>query len=443
MLNPRSNSLLHSRSRSASHAALPTRRQALQVGALGAVGLSLSGYLRQAAAGEVRPAKGKSAIVIWLGGGPPHLDMFDMKPDAPDEFRGEFHPRPTNVPGVQICEHLPQLAACADKYAILNGVSHTLAGHELGTTYLSTGNRPLPSLAYPGYGAVVSKELPGDQQLPHFVAVPSTPQTAGYLGVPSAPLSTNDTPRRGQPFGVRGISLSSGLTIDAFEQRQKLLQSIDTEFDSLAGENSLVDGLDRFDEQAFAVIRSEKARTAFDVSQENPETAAAFGDSRFGQSCLLAARLVEAGVRFVTVSFSGWDTHTGNFKKAKESLLPAFDQGLAALLNTLSERGLLESTSVLTTGEFGRTPKINARAGRDHWPRAFSVLMAGAGVQGGQVLGQSDAHGKGPAGEPITPEQIGASFYSSLGIDYQKEYHTQTGRPVMIVRSGSLVPGLF
>ena len=419
-----------------------TRRDALKVGLLGAVGLNLGDYLRTLAAEPVNEAP-RSAIVIWLGGGPPHLDMFDMKPEAPAEIRGEFKPIDTNVSGIRICEHLPKRAACADKYAVLNGVSHPLAGHQLGTDYLSTGNRPVPSLTYPGYGAVVSKELPGADDLPHFVAVPRTPQTAGYLGVRQAPLATGSTPRAGQPFGVRGITLSGGLTVEQFQRRQSLLKRVDTAFGELSAASPLVDGLDRFDQQAYAMISSPRAREAFDTSREPEAVSQAFGSSSFGQSCLLALRLVEAGVRFATVSMTGWDTHSNNFKSSRDKLLPPLDQGLSALLNSLAERGLLETTSVLVTGEFGRTPKINERAGRDHWPRAFSVLMAGAGIRGGQVLGASDDHGAGPAGEPITPEQVAASFYRSLGIDCEKEYHTNTGRPVMIVRQGTVLPGLF
>ena len=419
------------------------RRDVLQAGVLGTLGLTLGDYFRLLKADEEKPKPAKSAIVIWLGGGPPHLDTFDMKPEAPEEIRGEFRPISTNVEGLSICEHLPQLARCADKYAVLRGVSHTLAGHEQGTSFLSTGNRPVPSLTYPGYGAVVSKELEGDPRLPHFVAIPNTPQSAGYLGVRQAPLNTNETPRLGQPFSVRGISLEGGLTVEQFESRTRLLRQVDTAFSELGSKSSLVDGLDQFDREAYSVISSPVAREAFDTHREPEAVANEFGEHRFGQSCLLALRLIEAGVRFATVSFSGWDTHSNNFKKSKESLLPQLDQGLAALLNQLDRRGLLESTSVLVTGEFGRTPKINANAGRDHWPRAFSVLMAGGGIKTGQILGASDDKGMGPDEEPITPEAVAASFYHSLGIDFRKEYHTNTGRPVMIVRAGEVLPGLF
>ncbi|WP_425614383.1 DUF1501 domain-containing protein [Anatilimnocola sp. NA78] len=419
------------------------RRDFLRIGALGSAGLSLASYLRATSAGEVKPAAGKSAIFVYLGGGPPHLDTFDMKPAAPAEFRGEFNPIETNVPGLQICEHLPRLAKCADKFAVVRGITHTLAGHELGTSYVNSGSRPVPSLLYPGYGSVISRELAGAADLPHFVAIPNTPQRAGYLGVRYAPLQTNSTPMAGQPFSVRGISLSGGKTPEQFSKRNVLLEQLDTGLDEFKRSSKLVEGLDRFGQQAFDLISSPRAREAFDVSLEDPKIAEPFGTTKFGQSCLLATRLVEAGVRFATVSFGGWDTHTGNFKKCKESLLPELDQGLAGLFTTLDQKGLLASTTVFVIGEFGRTPKINDKAGRDHWPRAMFALMAGGGIRGGQVLGASDDKGQGPAGDGFTPDQLAASFYHSLGIDFRKEYHTSTGRPVTIVREGSVIPALF
>jgi len=423
-----------------------SRRDFVKVGALGAAaaGLSLSGFLRLAHAGEVKPAaRAKSAIFVFLGGGPSHMDTFDMKPGAPAEFRGEFNPVGSNVAGIQVCEHLPNLAKIADKYAIIRGISHSLAGHELGTEYLNTGSRPVPSIIYPGLGAVVSRELPGAADLPPYVAVPSTPQKAGYLGVRYAPLQTNAVPKAGEAFNVRGISLADGVTVADFERRQGLLAKLDTTFRGFENQSKLVDGMDRFAQQAYDMISSAKARDAFDTGREKPDIAERFGTEKFGMSCLLATRLIDAGVRFVTVTFGGWDTHSGNFRACKEKLLPQLDQGLAALFNTLAERGLLDSTSVYVTGEFGRTPKINDKAGRDHWPRAMFSLLAGGGMRGGQVIGASDDKGMGPAAEAITPDQVAASFYHSLGIDHRKEYHTATGRPVMIVREGSILPALF
>ncbi|HND50901.1 MAG TPA: DUF1501 domain-containing protein [Pirellulaceae bacterium] len=421
------------------------RRDFLRVGACGA-GLSLASYLRMADAGEVKPGKANSVVFINLGGGPSHMDTFDLKPDAPAEYRGTFNPIKTNVEGVEISEHLPKLAKCADKFAILRGVSHTLAAHELGTIYVNSGNRPIPSLEYPSYGAVVTKELESPRELPPFVAIPNSPQRAGFLGVQYAPLNTNAAPQAGKPFSVRGVALANGLTIEEVERRQNLLQDLDKTFASVEKNNQLLSGLDRFSEQAYAIITSKRAREAFDISKESPKFAEPFGSEAFGQSCLLATRLVESGVRFISIQLGGWDTHTENFTKLRTKLLPTLDTGVSALLNGLAEKGLLASTAVMVTGEFGRTPKINSRAaegGRDHYPRCMFMLMAGGGVRGGQVIGASDEKATQPANEAISPDDVAASLYHNLGIDHTKEYHTNTGRPIMIVRDGKVIPKLF
>jgi hypothetical protein len=371
------------------------------------------------------------------------MDTFDMKPDAPSEFRGDFSPIKTNVDGIEICEHLPKLAQVADKFAILRGVSHTLAAHELGTKYMITGNRPLPSLAFPGYGSVVSKERPGPRDLPPFVAIPQTPQSPGYLGVKYAPFQVGALPQPGRPFTVRGLSLQGGITVTDVERRASLARDLDNLFGDFEQSNDLLSGLDQFGEQAFDILRSPRARAAFDITKESPSVVEQFGSSGFGGGCLLATRLIEAGVRFVTVTLGGWDTHQNNFDRLKTTLLPQLDAGLAALFQTLDQRGLLESTSVFVTGEFGRTPKINPRAGRDHWARSMFVLLAGGGMKGGQVIGESNDKGQEPASRAITPDEVAASFYRSLGIDFTKEYHTTSGRPVMIVREGKVIPELF
>ena len=425
------------------------RRDFLKAGVLGTTGLSLASYLRLAEAGEVRGnAPAKSAIFINLNGGPSHMDTFDLKPNAPDEYRGLFNPISTNAPGVEFCEHLPKLAKCADKFAVLRGVSHTLGAHQLGTEYVNTGNRPLPSLEFPGYGSVVTKQaknLPND--LPSFVAVGNnTQQKAGYLGVRYAPLVTGSTPRPGAPYSVRGVSLSNGLTVNEVEKRTGLLRELDTTFAGYEKNNQLLDGLDRFSEQAHAMITSKRAREAFDISKESPAFAAPFGDEAFGMSCLLASRLVEAGVKFVSMSLGGWDTHQNNFDRLENNLLPTLDTGLAALFTGLAQKGLLDSTVVYVTGEFGRTPKLNNRStpgGRDHYPRCMFMLMAGGGVKGGQVVGESDEKATQPLNDAITPDDVAASFYHALGIDHTHEYNTTTGRPVMIVREGTVIDQLF
>jgi hypothetical protein len=422
------------------------RRDFLKVGALGGVGLSLSNYLRLADAGEVKRSGAKAGIFINLAGGPSHMDSFDLKPDAPSEFRGEFNPIDTNVPGIQISEHLPKLAACADRFALLRGVSHTLAAHRLGSEYVQTGTRPLPSLEYPCYGSVVSKELPALPDMPGFVAVPKASQGAGFLGVKYAPLNTGATPKAGRPFTVRGISLGGDLTIEEVEKRKNLLSDLDQTFAGFEEGNQLLEGLDRFGQQAHSIITSPRARRAFDISKESPEFAKMFGTTDFGQSCLLATRLIEAGVRFVTLTLGGWDTHRDNFAKLKDTNLPTLDEGLSGLLLGLETKGLLDSTAVLVTGEFGRTPKINARGpkvGRDHYPRCMFMLTAGGAFRGGQVIGQSDEKAAAPANDGISPDDVAASFYHNLGIDFTKEYHTNSGRPITVVRDGSVIEPLF
>ncbi len=423
-----------------------SRRELFRYGAMGVGGLTLGNYLQLAHAGEVKNAKAQSVIFIELEGGPSHLDTFDLKPNAPKEIRGEFNPIDTNAPGVQISEHLPKLAKCADKFAIIRGVSHSLAAHPLGREYVNTGSRPLPSLQYPGYGSVVSKERPTAKDIPAFVAIPRTNQRPGFLGVEYSPLNTASTPVAGQPYSVRGISLSNAMTLDTIARRQELLNDLDRRFESIEENEQLLGGLDRFSQQAYDMIRSPKARSAFDISKESPEFAKPFGTDPFGQSCLLGLRLVEAGVRFVSTTLGGWDTHIDNFTKLKTQLLPKLDEGLSALLCGLEQRGLLESTLVYVTGEFGRTPKINDRSaegGRDHYSRCMFMLMAGGGVRGGQVVGESDETAAGPKDSGFKPDDVAASLYHAMGIDPMLEYHTETGRPITLVRDGKPISQLF
>jgi uncharacterized protein (DUF1501 family) len=299
---------------------------------------------------------------------------------------------------------------------------------------------------YPGYGAVVTKERPTEGDIPPFVAIPDSRQRPGFLGVKYAPLNTTTTPQPGKPFNVRGISLAGGLTVAEVERRHGLLRDLDRTFAGFESDSQLLDGLDRFNQQAYAIITSKRSRDAFDVSRESPAFAAPFGSKPFGQSCLLATRLIEAGVRFVTVSLGDWDTHQDNFTKLKNNLLPALDEGLAALFVGLEAKGLLASTAVWVTGEFGRTPKINTRSaegGRDHYPRCMFMLMAGGAVRGGQVIGESDDTAAAPTKHACSPGDVAASFYHNLGIDHTKEYLTSNGRPIMIVRDGQVIEKLF
>jgi hypothetical protein len=427
------------------------RRDVLKVGVLGATGITLSNMLRLEASakesGKPVAGKAKSAIFINLPGGPTHMDTFDLKPNAPTEYRGEFNPIATNVPGVEISEHLPYLAKCADKYTIIRGVSHTLAAHALGQEYVVSGNRPLPSIQFPSIGSVVCKELQAPKDIPPFVAVPRTNMAGGFLGVKYNPLNTVSSPTIGRDYTVRGVALNGGdEALAEARRREELLGNLDVAFKGKENTSQLLEGLDEFSEQAYNMVTSDRARNAFNIGKEDSSFGKTFGETSFGASCLLALRLVEAGTRFVTLTYGGWDTHNDNWNRLKTRVLPPFDQGLAALYNGLAERGLLDSTTVMVTGEFGRTPKINSRPpspGRDHYPRCMFMLMAGGGVQGGQVIGESDDKATGPKNEGFTPDDVAASMYHSLGIDHTYEYQTNTGRPIMIVRNGNPIQGLF
>ena len=422
------------------------RAGTLGLGAVALPGMSLPSLLRAEEAGRVLPGGAKRAIFIELNGGPSHIDTFDPKPNASDEVRGAFKPIPTNVPGIQISEHLPKLAQVADKFAILRGVSHTLAAHQLGREYIACGTRPIPSLEYPSYGAVMTRERPGDHDIPNHVAIPKASHGAGFLGIQHAALETKSTPAPDKPFSVRGIALPGNVSIDEVTRRQSLLKKLDRRFASIEKNESLLQGLDRFGEQAYAMITSSRAREAFDISREPESMRKQFADDAFSQSCLLALRLIESDVRFVSLQLGGWDTHQDNFTKLKEQQLPKLDSGLSGLLIGLEQRGLLDSTAVFVTGEFGRTPKINDRSaegGRDHYPRCMFMLMAGGNVRGGQVIGESDDTASGPRHEAITPDDVAASFYRNLGIDPTMEFESETGRPITLVRDGRPIDALF
>ena len=418
------------------------RREMLKVGALG--GLSLSQYFRARANSGERLAK-RSGIFIFLEGGPSHQDTFDLKPNAPAEYRGEFKPISTAVPGIQICELLPRLAKRMKDFAIIRGLSHTLADHGIGKKYLLTGNRPSQTLSYPEYGAVVSKIHPSAFDLPSYVSIDESFVGPGYLGNEFSALTANK-PTYGIPYSVRGISLEDGLTVEKYNSQKKLLDDLDTAFGGFEDLDESVRGLDRFGEQAHDIISSPTTRKAFDLTLEKTADADRFGKHEFGQSLLLASRLIEAGVHFVTVRLRpaefDFDTHTDNFSRLR-ALLPPFDQGLAALIDRLKERGLFGETALMVAGEFGRTPKINAQGGRDHWARAMFALMAGGNVQGGQVIGGTDDHASEPTGTGYSPEDLAATFFQNIGINPQHEFQTNVGRPINLIRDGRPIEQLF
>ena len=419
------------------------RRQMLQVGALGA-GLSLSQYLGlRAAEGQTGPMR--SAIFIFMEGAPSHQDTFDLKPEAPVEVRGEFKPIRTSVGGVEICEHLPLLARRADQYAVIRGITHNVADHGLAKKYLLTGNKASQTVQYPEYGSIVSHEFPSAANLPTYVSIDESFVGPGYLGSQYSPL-TAAKPRHGFPYSVRGVTLEDGLSIAKYRSQKQLRDDLDTAFRGFETLDDQVRGMNRFAEQAFDIISSSQARAAFDLTQERESESDRFGKHEFGQSLLLAARLIEAGVHFVTVRLRpaefDFDTHSDNFPRLRKLLTP-FDRGLAALLARLEEKGRLSSTAILAAGEFGRTPKINPGGGRDHWARAMCAVMAGGDVQGGQVVGASDATAAEPAAEGFSPDDLAASFYRNIGINPKAEFKTNVGRPISLVRDGSPIKQLF
>ncbi len=418
-----------------------SRRQAIKVGVLGC-GLNLGQYLRASHAAETDPDE-RSAVLVFLKGGPSHQDTFDLKPAAPAEYRGEFRPIRTNVPGIEICEHLPRLAKRADRYSLLRGITHNLADHGIGTTYLLTGNRPNPTIKYPMYGCVASHEMDPPAALPSFVSIDRPLEGPGFLGPEYGPLSTGEKPQYGMPFRVRGISLDDALTIQRYRSRAKLANDLDTFYRGLENLDDHVRSLDRFDRKAFELISSPRCRDAMDLTLEPDQEVARFGKHEFGQSLMMTARLIEAGVRFVTVILEDWDTHQNNFDELGGRLLPPFDQGLSAFLERLEQRGRLDSTTVMVTGEFGRTPKVNKKAGRDHWARAMCSMLAGGGIESGQIVGATNAKAEEPIGQGFTPDDLAATFYSAMGIDPTTEFDSNLGRPITLVRDGRPIDSIL
>jgi Protein of unknown function (DUF1501) len=426
-----------------------SRRGFLKAGVLGLTGLTLADTLRlrAARAAEGRPGRDTSVILIWKGGGPSHLDMWDLKPDAPVEYRGEFKPISTNVEGIQIGEHLPLSAKQMDKFTILRSVTHPDSGHESASHYLLTGYRPtndIPAQEMPSYGSITAKVRgPRRPGLPAYLAVPTPPRSssAGYLGVACNPFSVGGDPNADK-FSVRNLTLPNEISLDRLGNRRALLESIDT-FRRETDQTGLMDGLDSFTREAFEMVTGPAARKAFDINAEDAATRALYGRNPLGQSMLLARRLVESGVTFVTVNAGGWDTHANNFEALKSRKLPEFDRAWAALVEDLHRRGLARDTLVLVWGEFGRTPRVNKDAGRDHWPGAQSVVLSGGGFRMGQAVGSTDAKAELPRDRPLTPEDVLATMYHHLGIDTETEFHNEAQRPLKILNGGEPIKELL
>ena len=432
-----------------------TRRDFLRVGAAsaGAIGLTLADLNRLQAADK----KDINCILLFLVGGPSHLDTWDLKPNAPDTVRGPFKPTRTNVPGLDICEHFPLMARVADRYSIVRSVHHKAAPiHETGHQMMQTGYLFRGGQEYPHYGSVLS-QLKGrrPEGLPPFVVLPSPisntgvsvshGQGAAYLGAKHEAFFLRGDPSAAT-FQVGDLT-ATGIDPARLRSRKELLDTIDgaqRAFDATEDSRSR----DNAYEQAFGLLFAEKAKKAFDIHAENDEVRGRYGRNTFGQSCLLARRLVEHGVRLVTVNMFDtvfneitWDCHADggslavNLNDYKETLCPMFDLAYTALLDDLKQRGMLDNTLIVAMGEFGRTPQLNPRGGRDHWPGVWSVLFAGAGVRGGQVVGSSDKTGAEPRDRPVTPAEIAATVYKGLGIDLNTRLPGPDNRPLPIIEA--------
>ncbi|MGE0605491.1 MAG: DUF1501 domain-containing protein [Pirellulales bacterium] len=446
-----------------------TRRRWLQVGGLAASAVAAPGWSR-AAGGQVRPGgKARSCILIYLLGGPPHQDMFDLKPHAPAEIRGPFQPIGTSVAGLQICQHLPRLAALADRYALVRSISHQNNNHTPMIYYTLTG-RPveLPAVDndvsppsprdFPHVGSIVARFKPGSSELPAFISMPecavrsnedniraATPLRggrAGLLGAAFDPLLVNGDPR--QPDAVPQMSLPEDVPRERFQRRRALLAAIESRRPDQLAQS----GFEALRETAVHLTGVAGETGLHSLENEPAETRDLYGRHRFGQSLLLARRFVEAGVPTVAIHFNhmthcdGWDTHAKNFEALEKELLPLVDEGVSGLLTDLHRRGLLDETVVMMYGEFGRTPKINANAGRDHWGACSSALLAGGGIQGGRVIGGSDRDAAWPASQPHDPVDLHATMYHCLGLSPELTLHDQLNRPLAIC-TGRAIAGLL
>jgi hypothetical protein len=413
------------------------------VGVLGALGLTLDDFFRlqsaQACAPEAtKEGKAKAVIHIFLPGGMAHQESFDPKPFAPIEYRGEMGSIPTKIPGVVFNEALKQTAQVADKLAVCRSMTHGEAAHERGTHNMFTGYRPSPAIEFPSFGSVVSHEFGPKNNLPPYVCIPSMPTNyagTGYLSSSFAPFSLGSDPAAGN-FTVQDLTLPGSVDDKRFTARRSMLEAVNQHFTSKEKSDNIA-AMDTFYQHAYSLISSQKAREAFNINAEAAAIRDEYGRNAAGQRMLMARRLVAAGVRFVSLTYGGWDLHS-QIKGGTLGQLPAFDQAFATLIRDLERNGLLDSTLVMVSSEFGRTPKINATAGRDHWPKVFSIVLAGGGIKKGIAYGTSDPTASEPEDDPLTVEDLAMTIYHCIGINGEKKLMSPGNRPIDIVREGKI-----
>jgi len=419
----------------------PTRREALGVGLLAGLGLAdlLALRARAQEAGLPAAPRAKGVIHLYLPGGLAHQETFDPKPHAPAAYRGEVRAIGTKVDGLELSRHLKRLAGVADKLCVVRSMSHREAAHERGAHSMLTGYAPSPAVVYPSLGSVVAHQLGGRRALPPYVCVPNAPDTfagQGYLSTSYAPFGLGSDPA-GRGFGVRDLGATEGVDEARAARRRALREAIDARFDGDVGQADGPAAMAAFFERAYELLDAPEARAAFDLAAEPAKLRDAYGRSQPGQRLLLARRLVEAGARYVTVGAGGWDHHQ-NIERSLARALPPLDQALAALLEDLDARGLLDETLVLVTTEFGRTPKVNPDGGRDHWPGAFSILLAGGGVRRGYVHGRTDATATAVEEDMVRPEDLARTVFTLLGVDPDTELADGT-RPIRLVKGGRVL----
>lgn len=439
-----------------SHFFRPKRRDFLYAGWLGGVGLTLGDWFKiRAMAGEsksdLKEPEATSVIHIYLQGGFPHMDSFDPKPDSPAEYRGILGAIPTSLPGVHFSSHMASTAKVADKLTVVRSMTHTEVDHTRGEHSMFTGYRPSPALVYPSMGSVVSHELGPKSAVPPYIVVPQAGSAylgSGYLSNAYGPFALGGDPAR-PGFKVRDLSLPTGVNDQRFERRKSWKQLVGQHFSDLEQDDKLVT-MDSFYQRAYDLLASSESKDAFRLDGESDETKKLYGFEpwgpvlrpRAGASFLTARRLVEAGSRFVTVTYGAWDTHAYHYRGI-EVQLPDFDRAFAGLITDLDQRGMLESTLVMVTSEFGRTPRINAGGGRDHWPRVFSIVLAGGGIKRGSIYGASDALAGEPADNALSVEDYSTTIYHLLGIDARKDLMSPGDRPQAIVMNGNIVQDLL
>ncbi len=438
-----------------------SRRSFVQLGVAGLANVALADVLRarQTSADLGLPRKDTSVILLWLDGGPSHLDLYDMKPRAPAEYRGIWRPIRTNVTGVEISELFPLQAKVADKFSLIRSLHHNTGDHFTAGHYMLTGRGGVNGLdtagKYPSIGSMVTRQCGARRpNVPAYVSVPYASSIglrpgyfgANYLGPQHNPFEVGGDPNK-EAFSVQNVKLPSGMTVRRMEDRRGLLSELDGIRRSVDASGAL-NALDRFQQEAYEMVTGPAARKAFDIASEEPAVRDRYGRHTWGQSTLLARRLVEAGCAFVTVHFGGWDHHW-NLESGMNSHLPRVDSAVSALLTDLEERGLRERILVMVCGEFSRTPRMNnghngkGTPGRDHWGNAMFCLMGGGGVQGGRVVGSTDARGEAPHDRPVAPGDIHATLFHVMGVDPQVSFRDHTGRPIRAIDHGDVINELI